>query len=248
MERRVVAQLLTLLDGMEEADDDDDEAQQDDASLDRSKDYATSNQTTSTAKYPARVVVLAATNRPNAIDPALRRPGRLDREIEIGIPTAAARGEIIRTLVRPVPHDLTQEQIDDLAGRTHGYVGADLSALVREAGMRAVRRTFARRQSSADQLEAGIKSMTLGSSQASYATETPLDKVNAADLRAALSLVRPSAMREIFLEPPKVYWSDIADPQHPLLVVQERCLPNLSKLRCASSWNGLSSMPLPSQG
>ncbi len=214
VERRVVAQLLTLLDGMEEADDDEDEAQQDD------DDEYTGSLPEGSApreeKKSPRVVVLAATNRPNAIDPALRRPGRLDREIEIGIPTAAARGEIIRTLIRPVPHQLSAEEIDDLAGRTHGYVGADISALVREAGMRAVRRTFARRQSPQDQLEAQVQSMSLESASTKQQMHNiVLDKVTAADLNAALSLVRPSAMREIFLEPPKVYWSDIAGSSTP---------------------------------
>lgn len=217
VERRVVAQLLTLLDGMEESDDgDDDEAQQDEELSDVRQADEMEIESGKAAKKPARVVVLAATNRPNAIDPALRRPGRLDREIEIGIPTAAARADIIRALIRAVPHDLTAKQIDDFASRTHGYVGADLSALVREAGMRAVRRTFARRQSACDQLETKIQSMSLESSPtAPAATDSVLDKVTAADLQAALSLVRPSAMREIFLEPPKVYWSDIAGSSTP---------------------------------
>ncbi|SPO32668.1 related to AFG2 - ATPase of the CDC48/PAS1/SEC18 (AAA) family [Ustilago trichophora] len=215
VERRVVAQLLTLLDGMEEADDDQDGVQRDDAERfgqDDGNDVVARSKIT---KAPARIVILAATNRPNAIDPALRRPGRLDREIEIGIPTAAARGDIIRTLIRPVPHDLTPEQINDLANRTHGYVGADLSALIREAGMRAVRRTFARRQSAHDGLEAQIQSISLESVEHQNSGEAALDKVNAGDLQAALSLVRPSAMREIFLEPPKVFWSDIAGSSTP---------------------------------
>lgn len=216
VERRVVAQLLTLLDGMEEADvEDDDEAQQDEE-LDLRKPIDTAVESVKAAKKPARVVVLAATNRPNAIDPALRRPGRLDREIEIGIPTAAARSEIIRALISTVPHDLTAEKIEELASRTHGYVGADLSALVREAGMRAVRRTFARRQSASDQLEAKVQSMSLQSAPAAASVEaSTLDKVTAADLQAALVLVRPSAMREIFLEPPKIFWSDIAGSSTP---------------------------------
>ncbi|TKY84690.1 hypothetical protein EX895_006592 [Sporisorium graminicola] len=219
VERRVVAQLLTLLDGMEEADDDDDDDLQAEEADDGNKideKHSITAERSRSVKAPARVVVLAATNRPNAIDPALRRPGRLDREIEIGIPTAAARGDIIRTLIRSVPHDLTQQHIDELASRTHGYVGADLSALIREAGMRAVRRTFARRRSGSDELEAKIESMSLETtSNPSKAIDTTLDKVTAADLHAALSLVRPSAMREIFLEPPKVFWSDIAGSSTP---------------------------------
>ena len=215
VERRVVAQLLTLLDGMEEADDDDPDVQQVDADLLDKEDQSEAYRSSKATKTPARVVVIAATNRPNAIDPALRRPGRLDREIEIGIPTAAARGDILRTLIRPVPHDLTPEQITELAGRTHGYVGADLSALIREAGMRAVRRTFARRRSAPDQLEAKIQSLSLEPASASVVEDGALDKVTAADLQAALSIVRPSAMREIFLEPPKVFWSDIAGSSTP---------------------------------
>ncbi|SNX86111.1 related to AFG2 - ATPase of the CDC48/PAS1/SEC18 (AAA) family [Melanopsichium pennsylvanicum] len=215
VERRVVAQLLTLLDGMEEAEDEEDDVQQDDSDQSRAGDKDELARNAKDTKDRARVVVLAATNRPNAIDPALRRPGRLDREIEIGIPTASARGEIIRTLVRHVPHELTLEQMDELAGRTHGYVGADLSALVREAGMRAVRRTFARRQSKSDPLEAKIQSMSLEPASDKKAGQSMLDKVTAADLHAAFSLVRPSAMREIFLEPPKVFWSDIAGSSTP---------------------------------
>ncbi|GAC93723.1 cell division cycle protein [Pseudozyma hubeiensis SY62] len=217
VERRVVAQLLTLLDGMEEADDDDDEdPQQDETALTDSRmEQRSLSKTKKAARVPARVVVLAATNRPNAIDPALRRPGRIDREIEIGIPTAAARGEIIRTLIQPVPHAMTPEQIDDLASRTHGYVGADLSALVREAGMRAVRRTFARRKAEPDQLEAKIASMTLEANAVNNTNDATLDQVTATDVLASLPLVRPSAMREIFLEPPKVYWSDIAGSSTP---------------------------------
>lgn len=211
VERRVVAQLLTLLDGMEEADDDEDSLEQAEADFSNVHvEDGTKTEKTISTKAPTRVVVLAATNRPNAIDPALRRPGRLDREIEIGIPSAVARGEIIRALIRPVPHNLSSKQIDDLAGRTHGYVGADLSALVREAGMRAVRRTFARRQSGKDRIEARLASMSIETASSGDSVDSMLDNVTAEDLHAALSLVRPSAMREIFLEPPKVYWSDIA--------------------------------------
>lgn len=211
VERRVVAQLLTLLDGMEDTTDDEETAEQD------AGQHLTGAQVdAASVQRPPRVVVLAATNRPNAIDPALRRPGRLDREIEIGIPTAAARGHILRTLIRPVPHEVTAEQIDDLAARTHGYVGADLSALIREAGMRAVLRTFARRQSAPDELESRIQSMSMEqSSSGTVDAHTLLDKVSISDLHAALSLVRPSAMREIFLEPPKVFWSDIAGSSTP---------------------------------
>ncbi|SPO37101.1 related to AFG2 - ATPase of the CDC48/PAS1/SEC18 (AAA) family [Pseudozyma flocculosa] len=168
VERRVVAQLLTLLDGM-----DDDEPEQDGGSDDE---------------------------------------GRLDREIEIGIPTADARRSILTAQLRAVPHSLTPEQIEDLASRTHGYVGADLSALVREAGMLAVRRAFDRQAGAMDVvngssgLEEKLSSMALDSAVSSRSD----DGLTFDDFLSSLALVRPSAMREIFLEAPKVYWSDIA--------------------------------------
>lgn len=163
VERRVVATLLTLLDGVQ----------------------------TSTG----RVVVIAATNRPNALDPALRRPGRLDREIEIGVPDRPARRAILGVLLRKVPHALSDDDLDLVAGRTHGYVGADLSALVREAGMAAIARSVS--------LDGSIAHLSLGDA-------TP-ERVTLADFGHAQAIVRPSAMREVFVETPKVAWSDIAD-------------------------------------
>lgn len=197
VERRVVAQLLTLLDGIDEDSDEAAEMQDTDSPNGNSAEY-------DVRKSTSRVVVLAATNRPNAIDPALRRPGRIDREIEIGIPSASARGAIIRTMIRPVPNSLTATEIDNLAGRTHGYVGADLSALVREAGMRVVRHVFDRESS----VEGRMGGMDLSD-------RVDRDRVSYADFVAALAVVRPSAMREVFLEPPKVYWSDIAGSSTP---------------------------------
>ncbi|WFD44550.1 AAA+-type ATPase [Malassezia psittaci] len=168
VERRVVATLLTLLDGLE-----------------------------SNAK--GRVVVIAATNRPNALDPALRRPGRLDSEIEVGVPDRDARHSILRVLLRNVPYQLTDQELESIAARTHGYVGADLSALVREAGMQAITRRL-------DPTLHG--SMTRLSLQTS---DEPLEKVRMPDFNYAQTIVRPSAMREVFVETPKIRWSDIAD-------------------------------------
>ena len=76
-------------------------------------------------------MVLAATNRPDALDPALRRPGRFDREVEIGIPTAPQRRDILRKLLAPVPHALEDADLDGVADAAHGYVGADLAAVCR---------------------------------------------------------------------------------------------------------------------
>ncbi|PWN36512.1 AAA-domain-containing protein [Meira miltonrushii] len=173
VEKRVVATLLTLMDGLG-AD----------------------------GKEDSRVVVIAATNRPNALDPALRRPGRLDREIEVGIPTSTARLEILQVLLKGVPHSLTSETIKAVADRTHGYAGADLSALVREAGMQALSRDMA---SAHADLSSQLENMSLASSQSNGLTES--------DFLFAQAKVRPSAMREISLELPKVTWDDIAPGQ-----------------------------------
>ncbi|KAI0687036.1 AAA family ATPase [Earliella scabrosa] len=162
VEKRVVAQLLTLMDGMEEA------------GKDGSQD---------------KVVVVATTNRPNAIDPALRRPGRFDREIEIGIPDVDARFSILKVLLAKAPHDVSDEDLRSVAAKAHGYVGADLSAVVREAGTLAIKRWLA--------------SQPAGTS----ADSSP--QLTLADLLAALPTVRPSALRSLFLDTVPVRYSDI---------------------------------------
>ncbi|MFB6179438.1 MAG: CDC48 family AAA ATPase [Halorientalis sp.] len=145
MENRVVAQLLTLLDGLEER---------------------------------GRVIVIGATNRVDAIDPALRRGGRFDREIEIGVPGETGRREILDVHTREMP--LSDDvDLDWLASRTHGFVGADLQSLVTEAAMTALRRT----------------------------REEPV--VTREDFETALSAVDPSAMREYVAETPAVGFDDV---------------------------------------
>jgi AAA family ATPase len=89
-----------------------------------------------------RVVVVAATNRPNALDPALRRPGRFDREVEIGIPNESGRKEILEIYLRKVPHTLQADDITYLASITHGYVGADLNSLCKEAALKSLKRAY----------------------------------------------------------------------------------------------------------
>lgn len=130
-----------------------------------------------------RVVVIGATNRPNVLDEALRRPGRFDREVEIGIPNSEARYSIFKTILMKIPHSLTDKEIEEIAQKSHGYVGADIAALCREAGLKCIKRS-------------------------SIMTQVSL-KVNLQDIKEAMSEIRPSAMREIMLEVPKVYWSDI---------------------------------------
>ncbi|EKM55671.1 uncharacterized protein PHACADRAFT_93933, partial [Phanerochaete carnosa HHB-10118-sp] len=167
VEKRVVAQLLTIMDGIEEIGKDGKEEQ---------------------------VVVVATTNRPNAIDPALRRPGRFDREIEIanlfsGVPDADARASIFDVLLVKTPHTLTRDEIRTVASRAHGYVGADLSAVVREAGTSTIKRWLASH-----------------SSDPSSISEA---KVTFDDLAGALLSVRPSALRSVFLDTARVRYSDI---------------------------------------
>lgn len=159
VERRVVAQLLTLMDGLKER---------------------------------GQVVVIGATNRIDAIDPALRRPGRFDREVEIGVPDQKDRLEIfqIHTRSMPLSKDVNIEYISD---RTHGFVGADISALAKEAAMKALRRFLPKIK-----LDEVVPREMLESIQ-----------VTGNDFEEALKEVEPSAMREVMIEKPKVKWDDV---------------------------------------
>jgi transitional endoplasmic reticulum ATPase len=160
VERRVVSQLLSLMDGLEGR---------------------------------GKVIVIAATNRQNAIDPALRRPGRFDREIEIKVPDKNGRLEILQIHTRnmPLEADVDQKRI---AAVTHGFVGADLEYLCKEAAMKCLRRVLPE----------------LNLEEEKLAPET-LDKliVTQNDFEQAIKDVMPSAMREVFLESPDVKWEDI---------------------------------------
>ncbi|KAJ3091747.1 spermatogenesis associated protein 5 [Quaeritorhiza haematococci] len=182
-EKRVVGMLLTLMDGAPSS----------------SISMPTSEGTGGTVgvdavKYSSsRFIVLAATNRPDSIDEAMRRPGRFDREIEIGIPTVKGRLDILKALLLKTPHTLTNAELNHLASTTHGYVGADLSAVVREAGVRAIRRVVDTKTKNAGADEDPYKDL----------------HITCEDMQLAVGQVRPSAMREIMLEVPKVRWLDI---------------------------------------
>ncbi len=161
VERRVVAQLLTLLDGMKER---------------------------------GKVIVIGATNRPDAIDPALRRPGRFDREIEIPPPDKRARKEILQVHTRNMP--LADDvDLDKLAEMTHGYTGADLAALAKEAAMNALRRF--------------IKEGKIDLSQPVPAEKLRELKVTMNDFLEAMRGIQPTLLREIYIEVPEVHWDDI---------------------------------------
>jgi transitional endoplasmic reticulum ATPase len=161
VEKRIVSQLLTLMDGM---------------------------------KSRGKVVVVAATNRPDSIDPALRRPGRFDREIEIGIPDEEGRKEVLNIHTRGMPLEKGVD-IKQIAKITHGFVGADLEILAKEAAMRALRR---------------IKETEKIDFDNEISTEI-LEKIRITkeDFREALKEVRPSALREVLVQTPNVTWDDV---------------------------------------
>ena len=159
-EKRLVAQLLTLMDGLEAR---------------------------------ANLVVIAATNRPDAIDEALRRPGRFDREIVIGVPDEAGRREILAIHTRGMPLG-TGVDLQELARVTHGFVGADIAALAREAAIEAVRRIMPRLDLDAQTVPPEVLEDLC---------------VTRDDLLSALKRIQPSAMREVMVQVPHVGWSDI---------------------------------------
>src|ERR671926_1422066 len=160
VERRVVSQLLSLMDGLEAR---------------------------------GKVIVIAATNRPNAIDPALRRPGRFDREIEIKVPDKRGRLEILQIHTRNMPLDTDVDQ-DRVAAVTHGFVGADLEYLCKEAAMKCLRRLLPELNLEDEKLPPEV-----------------LDKlvVTMNDFESAITDVMPSAMREVYLESPDIPWTAI---------------------------------------
>ena len=160
VERRVVAQLLSLMDGLEERGD---------------------------------VVVIAASNRVDAIDPALRRGGRFDREIEIGVPDRAGRTEIFQVHTRGMP--LSEDiDVEEYAENTHGYVGADIEQLAKEAAMNALRRIRPQIDLEADEIDAEIlEDLTVSDD----------------DFKEAMKGITPSGLREVFVEIPDVTWAQV---------------------------------------
>lgn len=191
---RVVATLLTEIDGLgqyhKKTKKGDDSGNDDDGDDD------------APPSKPGRLVVIAATNRPNVLDPALRRPGRLDREIEIGVPNPTARLDIIKKMLHQTPHNMTEQDLQEVAARTHGFVGADLSALVREAGMRVIRRQLQAESRSGS--GTGLDSVVDATRDLSLTDHT----LTAQDVFAALPLLRPSSLRSL-LPPPPLSWSSI---------------------------------------
>ena len=166
VERRVVSQLLTCMDGL---------------------------------KSRGKVVVIGATNIPNSIDPALRRPGRFDREIGIGVPDKKGRLEILKIHTRNMP--LTKDvDLKQLAAISHGFVGADLSALCKEAAMNVLRRL--------------LPDLKLKEDEPISQDLLNKLKVKKEDFKEALKFVQPSAMREVLVESPNIKWEDVGGLGH----------------------------------
>ena len=160
VEKRVVAQLLSLMDGLKER---------------------------------GKVIVIGATNRPQALDPALRRPGRFDREIEIRIPDMRGRKEILQVHTRNMP--LAEDvDLDEIAKVTHGYTGADIAALCREAAMAALRRFLPKIDLNQPTIPASVLKEL---------------KVTKKDFQEAMKYVQPTVLREVLIEVPTVRWEDI---------------------------------------
>src|SRR6056297_281288 len=160
VERRVVAQLLSLMDGLESRNE---------------------------------VVVIGATNRVDAIDPALRRGGRFDREIEIGVPDKEGRKEILQVHTRGMP--LTDDiDLEEYAENTHGFVGADLESLAKESAMNALRRIRPELDLESDEIDAEVLERL---------------QVSEGDFKDALKGIEPSALREVFVEVPDITWKDV---------------------------------------
>ena len=160
VEKRVVSQLLTLMDGM---------------------------------KSRGKVVVIAATNRPDSLDPAIRRPGRFDREIEIGIPDEQGRKEILDIHTRGMPID-AKVDLDKIAKVTHGFVGADLEILAKEAAMRSLRKILPDLDLEEEKIPNEILQKIIITNE---------------DFKEALKEVRPSALREVLVQVPNVTWEDV---------------------------------------
>jgi transitional endoplasmic reticulum ATPase len=161
VEKRVVAQLLALMDGMSER---------------------------------GNVIVLGATNRPESIDPALRRPGRFDREIEVGVPNAEGRLEILQIHTRGMPLAANDVDLRSLAAELHGYTGADIKSLCREAAMKALRRYLPEIDLEGDKISRETLEMM---------------EIRNKDFREGMKEIIPTAMREFYVEVAKVKWNDV---------------------------------------
>ena len=154
-----------------------------------------------------RVVVIATTNRPDAIERSLRRPGRFDRELEVGVPTPSDRLEILQTHLRGLNHDLTEEYIVDLARRAHGFVGADIASLCQNAAMRALTRVIEKTSGRSSGVSDDVDGVARAIGDIDISSRD--ERVIMEDFEHARVKVRPSALREVAIEVPNVAWDDV---------------------------------------
>lgn len=178
VEKRVVAQLLALMDGLNER---------------------------------GNVIVLGATNRPDSVEPALRRPGRFDREFEISVPNMDGRLDILQIHTRGMP--LSKEiNLKDLAGQLHGYTGADIKSLCREAAIRAIRRYLPQMDLESENIPTKVlKTM----------------EIKLIDFYLGMHEVVPTAMREFYVERPKVFWKDVGGLSNVKTILTENLLVSI---------------------
>ncbi|MGZ7067855.1 MAG: CDC48 family AAA ATPase, partial [Methanobacterium sp.] len=172
VERRTVAQLLTLMDGL---------------------------------KARGQVMVIGATNRVDALDPAIRRPGRFDREIEIGVPDKDGRKEVLQIHTRGMPME-EDVDLDEIAEVTYGFVGADLESLAKEAAMRVLRRILPEIKSDEEEIPKEVLQKII---------------VKKSDFKEALKEIQPSALREVLVQVPDIKWDDIGGLENAKQELQE---------------------------
>ncbi|MGZ7049728.1 MAG: CDC48 family AAA ATPase, partial [Methanobacterium sp.] len=172
VERRTVAQLLTLMDGL---------------------------------KARGQVMVIGATNRVDALDPAIRRPGRLDREIEIGVPDKDGRKEVLQIHTRGMPME-EDVDLDEISEVTYGFVGADLESLAKEAAMRVLRRILPEIKSDEEEIPKEVLQKII---------------VKKSDFKEALKEIQPSALREVLVQVPDIKWGDIGGLENAKQELQE---------------------------
>ncbi|MGZ7134690.1 MAG: CDC48 family AAA ATPase, partial [Methanobacterium sp.] len=172
VERRTVAQLLTLMDGL---------------------------------KARGQVMVIGATNRVDALDPAIRRPGRFDREIEIGVPDKDGRKEVLQIHTRGMPME-EDVDLDEISEVTYGFVGADLESLAKEAAMRVLRRILPEIKSDEEEIPKEVLQKII---------------VKKSDFKEALKEIQPSALREVLVQVPDIKWDDIGGLENAKQELQE---------------------------
>ncbi|EGC39638.1 hypothetical protein DICPUDRAFT_147573 [Dictyostelium purpureum] len=184
VEKRVVGSLLTLMDGIAIGGGNEENEEEN--------------------ENKNKVIVIGCTNRPDSIDSALRRPGRFDNEIEISIPNQQGREQILKIFLSKIPNQLNEKEINFISSKTHGFVGADIESLCKEASLKCFNR---------------IKNENLSlflNNENNNGLNSILEliKVSMEDMLLALNQVKPSSMREVVVEIPKVYWNDIGGQEH----------------------------------